>query len=153
MELYGFQQRICYLIMKFFDDPTIRLPRLREDMWFDLHQDLLLQIANTKFGRQLLCIPQEYGKIFLFKKNCVHFVGNGVYHADFRIGAKWANVIRYKWDQFNSYSRYFQAYRSVFSTENFEKLQILSPLVRTAVGMSVGLLTSYPDPDPEKIVR
>ena len=136
---------------KIFNDPTRQLPRLNEDIWFDVHQDLLLAIANTKKGRDILCIPQEYPEIIKFKKNCLHFrrpdLGPYTWQADFRIGGKWANVIRYRWDLFNSYARYFAFPRVILSTMEFKlPMSAMTRLVRSETCLT---LTAYPQPDPE----
>lgn len=128
---------------KFYNDPTIELQRLNENMWFKFNQKLLLGIANTKAGRDLLCIPQEYPQIVLIKKNCVHaLVKNdgttATLIADFRIGAKFANVIRYRWDAFNAMARYY------VNADLFA-----SPLTRYAMSVHAATLTAYPDPNVE----
>ena len=134
---------------KFFDDKTITLPRLNEDIWFREHRQLLLAIANTKKGREILNIPQEYGEIFRFDKNCVHWrLDDGQCKADFRVGAKWANVIRYRWDLFNSYAKYFSFPRVVLSTMQVQ-CEGISPLVRASMKVTCATLTAYPDPSPE----
>lgn len=100
-------------------------------------------MVNTDFGRDLLCIPKEYPRIFRIEKNCVHSLveDNGVLAtciADFRVGAKWGNVIRYRWKQFNSYARYFQ-YGQDYSLP-------MSRMTREALAMSCDTLTAYPTP-------
>ena len=120
---------------------------INEDVWFQRYQDLLLGMANTRVGRDLLYIPQEYPVIVKFHKNCVHFFdgydaqGNGVFGADFRIGAKWANVIRYRWTAFNSLARYFLA--------NKDLTVPVSPLVLSARAVHALTLTAYPNPNTE----
>lgn len=121
---------------------------MNEDTWFSAHQELLLSMANTNFGRDLLCIPKDYPLIVKIEKNCIHalleYHGKNqpsVFMADFRIGAKWANVIRNRWDQFNSYARYFKA--------NGNCDVHMSPLVRYARAVCIDTLTAYPDPNPE----
>lgn len=115
---------------------------LDEDVWFIKNQKLLLAMANTKFGRELLLIPEDYPRIVLFKKNCVHWYNdNGTFGADFRIGAKWANVIRIRWKEFNSYARYFQSYNP------YEYK--LSPATRNMLALTAATLTVYPDPNAE----
>lgn len=120
---------------------------INEDVWFQRYQDLLLGIANTRTGRDLLCIPQEYPVIVKFHKNCVHFFqgydaqGNGIFGADFRVGAKWANVIRYRWNAFNSLARYFLANKDITVP--------VSPLVLSARALCASTLTAYPDPNTE----
>jgi len=39
------------------------IKRIDEDIWFSLHQRLLLEIVNTDYGRDLLCIDKKFPKI------------------------------------------------------------------------------------------
>lgn len=121
---------------------------MNEDLWFSVHQDLLLWMVNTRAGRDIFCIPQEYPLIVKITKNSVHFLleyhGDGrpaLLAADFRVGAKWANVVRYRWMQFNAMARYF-------ATRIPENIH-LSAMTRFARSVCVDTLTSYPDPHPE----
>lgn len=87
--------------------------RINEDVWFEIQQHLLLQIVNTREGRDLLCIPQSYGKIFKIGKNHVfhspRMEGKEFkYDWDFRIGTKYGNGIRQRWHEFQNMARYFQ---------------------------------------------
>src|SRR3989338_2002925 len=102
--------------MKIFDrnDSEIgRVIRVNEDLWFQDQQALLLQLANTDYGKDLLCIPKGYNNIFKFGKNHIFYsprMENGVlkYDWDFRVGAKWANVIRCRWEEFQGAALFFQ---------------------------------------------
>lgn len=119
--------------------------RINEDQWFDLFQPLLLKIINTPSGRELLHIKDYPYKAILIRKNCVHFdKGNGEYVADFRVGAKWANVIRYKWHDFQvEAKKHYQTY--------YEGGVILSPVLHLngKLVASNAVDTFYPDPNPE----
>lgn len=94
--------------VKIFDREDIGgATRINEDQWFSLFQPLLLKIANTSSGRDLLCIDESFPKIHEIGKNYIkHYksLPHGGYEvkADFRVGAKWANVIRYKWHEFKT---------------------------------------------------
>lgn len=136
---------------KFYFNPPANITLLNEDVWFEVHRDLLLAMANTTFGRALLCIPQEYGEIVVFKKNCVHFKNaNGTRSADFRIGAKWANVIRYKWEEVSSYARYFPTVPRVLLSTAQHRAENISPVAKLLIQTTVAsTLTAYPDPSPE----
>lgn len=123
---------------KHWQDPK-RAFLLNEDVWFKKHQGLMLNIANTDFGRDLLCIDKNLPKIVRFYKNAVHCDKGNEFIADFRVGAKWANVIRTRWSEFNSYARYFL----------FERPIHMSPLTRQTLSLVNATLTAYPDPDPE----
>lgn len=113
---------------------------LNEDVWFRRYQNLLLAIVNTSIGRDLLCVPKEYPVITRMYKSAIHWRNlDGTYGADFRIGSKWANVVRSRFDAFNGMSRYFLTNVSV----------PISPLVMSARSLCALSLTAYPDPDPE----
>lgn len=80
---------------------------LPEDVWFKLFQPLLLQIVNTEYGRDLLCVPREHPEIIEFAKNFVRWKDGENTVTEFRIGAKWANVIRYRWPEFKAFAKRF----------------------------------------------
>lgn len=135
--------------MNFFNDPSQAM-RVNEDLWFLVNQELLLAIANTEFGRDLLCIPREYPKIVKITKCSVHCLlkddgKTATVLADFRVGAKWANIIRYRLGQFVSYSRYFD-FRSPYIIRS---LTGVSSLTSEKMAVSLSTLTTYPDPNPE----
>ncbi len=120
---------------------------LNEDAWFERYQDMLVSMANTEFGRALLDMPNVPGRIVYVQKNCIHWLTQP-YHpgervhlkAEFRIGAKWANRIRERWDAFNSYARYFIA--------TPERMGV-SPVVVDARAVFASSLVVYPDPNVE----
>ncbi len=121
---------------------------VNEDVWFMRYQRMLVRMANTDFGRDLLCIPKRYPRVIAMKKNAVICLleNDGVVaklSGDFRIGSKWANVIRFRWDAFKSYSRYF--------LNDEDDRIILAPLVRTARSLVANTLTAYPDPSSETV--
>lgn len=126
---------------------TVRI-LLDEDAWFERYQALLLGIVNTKFGRELLCIPKNYGHIVKMTKNSVHFF---VYQkgdrteliVDVRVGTPWGNIIRLRWDQFTSFARYF------VNDDPFNVL--LSPATRFARSICASTLTVYPQPNTETV--
>jgi hypothetical protein len=73
--------------------------------WFDVYQPLLLRLVNTDYGRDLLCIDSKSQMpypIIRIRKNMVTYYrgrwGDGYHYiSDVRVGAKWGNVIRYRW--------------------------------------------------------
>ena len=70
--------------------------------WFHSYQELLVRLANTDYGRDLLCIDKYPYPVISMRKNMVQFdmsrdLGPGYILSDVRIGAKWGNVIRYRW--------------------------------------------------------
>ena len=118
---------------------------VREDFWLRLHQPLLVRMANTDFGRDLLCVERNGLPLVGLRKNEARFyagtrAGRHVFVSDFRIGARWANLIRARWREFNSYARYFR---------DRDPGVTLSPLVRYARAVAADTLTRYPDPHPE----
>lgn len=85
---------------------------LHDSIWFESHQELLLRIVNTPQGRDLLCIDKSFDGVPIvgFAKNRVTgFLGyegeNVKLVSDFRVGAKWANVVRYRWREFQALAR------------------------------------------------
>lgn len=118
--------------------------RINENIWFKHQQGLLLRMANTDYGRDLLCIPKGFPKIYRIEKNSITTILDaqmGLLKTDFRIGAKWANVIRYRWKEFQEYASYFYE-------GNPLKLPILLP-VAPLTKYRNDTLTVYPDPSPE----
>lgn len=87
---------------------------LNEIWWFELHQPLLLEMGNTTAGRELLCIDTKVDlPLIELRKNKAMFL-NG-YNNDgsmrvihqFYIGAKFGNVIRYRWADFKAMASSF----------------------------------------------
>jgi hypothetical protein len=73
---------------------------LVEDIWFERYQHILVRLANTSEGCDLLCIDKLSCPVVEVRKNCVRYdAGGGMYIADFRMGPKWGNVIRYRWQE------------------------------------------------------
>src|SRR3990167_615880 len=105
--------------MKIFYRPDIEnVIKIKEDKWFKDQQFLLLQMVNTDYGKDLLCVPKNYKNIFKFGKNHIFYnprIEDGVYKYDwdFRVGAKWANVIRKRWEEFQGAALWFQSQNSM----------------------------------------
>lgn len=115
--------------------------RLKDDLWFQVYQDLLLAMTNTDFGRDLLGIKKHYPRITYMGKECLHWRNqDGTTGGVFRIGSPWGNLIRQRFDAFRSFARYFQTGR--YELE-------LSPLVRLSRSLVAGSGMFFPDPDPE----
>lgn len=118
---------------------------ISEDRWFKLYQPVLLGMANTDYGRDLLLIPREYPRITEISKCHVKAhvgqeLGKEHFLYDFRVGAKWGNTVRARWEEFQSYARYFV-------NDNYS--QNLSPMTRLSRSVLATTTTAYPDPDPE----
>ena len=142
--------------MKIFDkqfECKYQPKRVNEDVWFKQQQKLLLFMANTDYGRDLLCIDKRLPKIIEIGKQ--HVTGlldikkvEKLYQiqkiSDFRIGAKWANIIRYRWYEFQQYAQIYYAQQHPFQF----KMPILFP-VAPVPGFNYIESTFFPNPDPE----
>ena len=117
--------------------------------WFDKYQELLVDLANTDYGRDLLCIDKLPYPVTSMLKNVVVFdIGRdalGSCIGDFRVGCKWGNVIRYRWlevkkalDQMNM--------RRLLS---LPRHLILPDGRKIPVSRGAASLTEYPDAHPE----
>ena len=117
--------------------------------WFHIYQELLVRLANTDYGRDLLYIDKHPYPVISVRKNMTQFdmghdLGPGYTLSDVRIGAKWGNVIRYRWS----------AVKKALDQMNLEILLSLPeyiihegrgiPLMRGAA-----TTTFYPDPHTE----
>jgi hypothetical protein len=83
-----------------------------EDAWFKDNQALLLQAANTDYGRELLHLPdrQSFPVIDQFSKRHIRGrVGDHAYISEFHSGAKWGNVIRYLFKEWTEYANFLLA--------------------------------------------
>lgn len=136
-KLYPFKYR--------FENPGIT--PLKDDLWFESHQELLLRIVNTPQGRDLLCIDKDFDgvEIVRFGKNYVTgFLGFDGDRArlvsDFRTGAKWANVIRFRWREFQALAKEHYSDKVNGQTEI-----LLNGQYRMAATTS----TFYPAPSPD----
>ena len=113
---------------------------MNENEWFKAFQPLLLRVVNSGYGRQLMGIDADLPVIQKISKNALHFyLGEDQWGADFRVGAKWANVIRYRWPEFKRYARFFYDMPNFFTLLNLDGK--LVPAHATA--------TYFPDPHTE----
>ncbi len=71
--------------------------------WFAHYQPMLVAMANTTFGRELLCIPANFPPVIHLRPDSVF----AARMARFSTSEKFANAIRSRWETFLSYSRYF----------------------------------------------
>src|SRR3990167_5567533 len=128
---------------KIFYRPDIEnVIKVKEDKWFRDQRLLLLQLANTDYGKDLLCGPKNYKNIFKFGKNHIFYnprMEDVVYKYDwdFRVGAKWANVIRKRWEEFQGAALFFQSQNS------------MKPVVLVGTRAWAFGGPYFPDPDPE----
>ena len=70
--------------------------------WFHIYQELLVRLANTDYGRDLLCIDKLPYPVIAVRKNMIQFdlsrdLGPGYALADVRTGVRWGDLIRYRW--------------------------------------------------------
>jgi len=144
---------------KLFDKEIVYGRRVSEDKWFKDHQILLRWMANTVEGKKLLCLDQtDIGEVHEIAKNYVRnyrFVKEGegfrrIAKTDYRIGAKWGNIIRYKWNEFNELASRFFMERE----QEQIKLPERHPLKQLEFAHSLSKMkfttsTFYPDPSPE----
>ena len=113
---------------------------MNENEWFKAFQPLLLKVVNTGYGRQLLGIDMNVPLIQRITKSAFHcYLGNGHWRSEFHTGAKWANVIRYRWLEFKRYARFFYDMPNFFTLLNINGLAV--PAHATS--------TFYPDPNVE----
>ena len=117
---------------------------MNENLWFKEHQSLLVAMANHPDGRALLCIDKNLPPVIEVAKNRVTCLldikgdGTVVKLHDFRIGAKWANVIRYRWKEFLRLAREFYSHKELGLHQH------------DVSGLKAATLsTFYPDADPE----
>jgi len=122
---------------KIFDIQTDRNTlRVDEQVWFDTVQPLLIWMANTDYGRDLLNIDKSFPLITQMGKNFVRSqYSPGKFITDFRVGAKWANVIRCRFAEFWNYAQYYPL-----------RQHSVIPAISRTMGTTT---TLYPDPDPE----
>ena len=113
---------------------------MNEVEWFKAFQPLLLRVINTGYGRQLMGINPVLPPIQHITKNAIHYyLGERQWQSQIHIGAKWANVIRYRWPEFKRYARFFYYMPHFFTLLNINGLAV--PAHATS--------TFYPDPDTE----
>jgi hypothetical protein len=124
---------------------------LNELIWFEVYQEPLLELANTHEGRDLLVIDSWAKMPFPvvdMRKHAVTFQTGepgGQRITDFRSGAYWGNVIRYRWAEI----------KAAFDRMSLLKLLALPRLTVTRGGRLIPVpagaasLTANPDAHPE----
>lgn len=96
--------------------------------WFQNNQSLLTWMANTPYGRDLLCIPNDYSKIIRVGANHLKCeLEPRKYLYDFRTHDKWAKVIRTRQKEFQFLSRYFEKEVPLISyARSYEQIQLVA---------------------------
>lgn len=120
-----------------------KLLSLPEKAWFYWHQPLLLEMANTCYGRELLCITEDFPKLNLVKPNMVQArLSESQQTSEFRTANKYGRVIRHRWKEFQEYEKYLSEREYTKVARWAERLGI--PVVAGATES-----TFHPDPHPE----
>ena len=126
---------------------------LNELVWFRMFQPLLLEMANTDEGRELLRIPAECGKIEKIYKNAIHW-RTGAFSIDdngfirdewkaiFKVGAYWGNVIRMNWIEFRKLAK-------TFYEREYEGRKIYRPVLRVEGELVAAHASTTFDPDAD----
>ncbi len=116
-----------------------------ENLWFDIEQPRLLQMAGTRYGRELLNIdlniPLSIPITKISKCSVTARIGGKQWVSDFRVGAKWGNVIRHRWKEFDEYHEWLE--RKQWREERYLAAR------RGLVLVGGRQDTFFPDPDPE----
>jgi hypothetical protein len=139
-----------------------RVIRMNEDRWFKLNQKALLWLVNTREGRDFLCIDQRFPVIHEIAKNFIRhheFVRvekskkyptgwKRVTTSEFRVGAKYANIIRYRWEAWQDYLADYHV--ALFLREMPRQYVPEYAMVRGQQASVMHTTTTvYPDPNPE----
>lgn len=123
---------------------------LNEQLWFPRFQSVLLRLANTNEGRDLLCLDswrkRPYPIVALEKNRACYYVGQTshdrvTFISDLRAGAKWGNVSRSRW-------KYIAPALSRMALEEM----LLWPQLGQRQRLAAARFTTtelFPDPDPE----
>ena len=109
---------------------------LIDKKWFKENQDLLLWVANTDYGRDLLVIDKKYPKVIeLGISHLKCEIEPGKYLYDCRTHQKWAKAVSYRWKEFQFYTQYYR--NKVVPILSYSRLYNLNLVATTT--------TVYPD--------
>jgi hypothetical protein len=121
---------------------------LSERVWFQRFQRLLVRLANTAYGRDILCLDSwskmPYPVVRISKNLVTFYLGcwEGRHHwlSDCRVGAKWANVVRSRW----------QVVRNAMARMEFWEMQAWPNLTGNRLAAArFTHVTFHPDADTE----
>jgi hypothetical protein len=138
---------------------------LGRERWFGSHQPLLLKMLTTPYGRDLLCVDQGLPPIDQISHRHVRCIiderpgrirswipamqGWGsvpgvdrTYLSEFRIGEKYGNIIRFRWEAYLAYAAYLEAQQYDYHRARASAIGV--PLIAGGA-----VTTVYPDPHPE----
>lgn len=126
---------------------------LDERRWMEKYQYLLVKLANTDTGRALLCIDswqQRPHPVIRITKNMVQFHlgyqhGHRYTLSDIRVGAKWGNVVRYRWREV---AKAIDRMLLLDMRERWKPLILPTGEVLLPIGGATST-TFYPEPHPE----
>jgi hypothetical protein len=116
---------------------------LREDAWFKAFQVPLLRMLETGEGRDLFNIARDFPRIERIAPNAVTArLTPKTRVSDIRVGAKWGNIIRYRWDDYVKLAKRIEERR-------WFELQRESRAFGVPVIAGGTTSTLYPDPHAE----
>lgn len=112
--------------------------RLSEDIWFNRNQRMLVDMAKTSYGRDILGIDKNLPNVFKVGKNYVKYY-DGQVKSEFRTYDEYAKNIVERNKEFEEYSRYFLN----------PYIENVSPMVRLAQSMVATTTVVNPNAAPE----
>lgn len=120
---------------------TLSLP---DKAWFHWHQALLLQTANTRYGRELLGITDDLPKLTLIRPNMVQArIGEVRWVSEYHTANKYGNVIRDRWKDLEEYWKVILKQDVRIAQSRAKSLGLPLPVA----GSTTTII--HPDPDPE----
>lgn len=88
-----------------------RSSRSAIDQYFRENQRMLVELANTRFGRDFFMIRRKEPVVRVTPNSITHFLGmrdgKVELHSTFRTHQKYAKLIRHRWPSFDAYTRFF----------------------------------------------
>ena len=74
--------------------------RPNDNQWFDIYQPQLLGFVNTDEGRDIFMLSRDMPTIVeMSKRHVKYLIAPGEYISDYRVGAKYGNLARTRWDE------------------------------------------------------
>ena len=73
--------------------------RPNDNQWFDIYQPQLLGFVNTDEGRDIFMLSRDMPTIVeMSKRHVKYLIAPGEYISDYRVGAKYGNLARTRWE-------------------------------------------------------